>query len=49
MLMAAMRLNIPIGRILSDIDEKIALNRQINDNLPMLDRSLIEVEARRAA
>jgi len=29
-----------IGRIMSDIDAKIALNRQINDNLPMLDRSL---------
>ena len=25
-----------IGRILSDIDEKITLNRQINDNLPTL-------------
>ena len=28
-----------IGRIMSDIDAKIALNRQINDNLPMLDHS----------
>ena len=38
-----------IGRILSDIDEKIALNRQINDNLPMLDRSLTMARVRRAA
>ena len=29
-----------IGRILTDIDNKIAINRQINDNLPWLDRSL---------
>ena len=28
-----------IGQFLYDIDSKIALNRQINDNLPMLDRS----------
>ena len=38
-----------IGRILSDIDEKIALNRQINDNLLMLDCSLTMARARRAA
>ncbi len=29
-----------IGRILADIDSKIAVNRQINDNLPTLDHSL---------
>ena len=38
-----------IGRIMSDIDAKIALNRQINDNLPTLDRSLGGVKVRRAA
>ena len=38
-----------IGRILTDIDEKITLNRQINDNLPMLDRSSTMARARRAA
>ena len=38
-----------IGRILSDIDDKIALNRQINDNLTLLDRSLREAEVRHAA
>ncbi len=38
-----------IGRILTDIDKKIALNRQINDNLPMLDRSLEEVTTRLVA
>ena len=38
-----------IGRILSDIDEKITLNRQINDNLPMLDRSLRVARVRRVA
>ena len=37
-----------IGHILSDIDEKIALNRQINDNLPTLDRSSIMVKVRPA-
>ena len=35
-----------IGNIFSDIDRKICLNRQINDNLSMLDRSLREVEVR---
>ena len=34
---------------LASIDEKIKVNRQINDNLAWLDRSLGEVEARRAA
>ena len=38
-----------IGHIFSDIDRKICLNRQINDNLPMLDRSLREAEVRLAA
>ena len=38
-----------IGRIMSDIDAKIALNRQINDNLPTLDRSLKEVGVHLAA
>ena len=38
-----------IGRILTDIDEKIKFNRQINDNLPWLDRSLTMARARRAA
>lgn len=38
-----------IGRVLADIDRKIELNKQINDNLPTLDRSLREAEARRAA
>ena len=34
---------------LASIDEKIKVNRQINDNLPMLDRSLRGVEVRLAA
>lgn len=38
-----------IGSIFSDIDRKICLNRQINDNLPMLDRSLREARVRLAA
>lgn len=38
-----------IGAILSNIDRKIELNKAINDNLPMLDRSLIEVLTRHAA
>ena len=38
-----------IGRILASLDEKIEINRQINDNLPWLDRSLREVKVRRAA
>ena len=38
-----------IGRILTDIDNKIAINRQINDNLPTLDRSLKAAATRRAA
>ena len=38
-----------IGKILSDIDRKIELNRQINDNLPSLDHSSIMAGVRRAA
>lgn len=38
-----------IGNIFSDIDRKICLNRAINDNLPMLDRSSRGVEVRLAA
>ena len=38
-----------IGRILTDIDNKIAINRRINDNLPKLDRSLKGGEVRHAA
>lgn len=38
-----------IGTIFSSIDRKIALNRQINDNLPILDRSIIKAEVRLAA
>ena len=35
--------------VLSTIDRKIELNKQINDNLPWLDRSLTMARARRAA
>ena len=38
-----------IGRILTDIDSKIAINRQINDNLPKLGRSLEVVTVRLSA
>ena len=38
-----------IGRILTDIDNKIAINRRINDNLSWLDRSLREAKVRLAA
>ena len=38
-----------IGNIFSDIDRKICLNRAINDNLPMLDRSLRGAKVRLAA
>ena len=38
-----------IGRILTDIDNKIAINRQINDNLPWLDRSSAMAKARLVA
>ena len=38
-----------IGKVLADIDRKIELNKQINDNLPLLDRSSKEAEVRLAA
>lgn len=38
-----------IGSLLAYIDDKIALNRAINHNLPILDRSLRGVRVRRAA
>ena len=38
-----------IATILNKLDCKIELNRQINDNLPMLDRSLGGAKVRRAA
>lgn len=38
-----------IGRFLYDIDRKIALNRSISDNLPMLGRSSATVKARYVA
>ena len=38
-----------IGRILTDIDEKIIVNRRINDNLPWLGHSLRGAGVRRAA
>ena len=38
-----------IGKVLADIDRKIELNKQINDNLPWLDRSSRGVEVRLAA
>lgn len=38
-----------IGNIFSDIDRKICLNRQINDNLLTLDRSLVRAKVRHAA
>ena len=38
-----------IGNLLSNIDRKIELNRSINDNLAMPDRSSREAEARHAA
>lgn len=38
-----------IGKTLSNIDRKIELNKRINDNLPLLDRSLKGAEARLVA
>lgn len=38
-----------IGKVLANIDRKIELNKQINDNLPTLDRSLTMARARHAA
>lgn len=40
---------IRIGRTLAALDRKIELNRQINDNLPRLDRSLRVAKVRHAA
>ena len=37
-----------IGNMIVDIMSKINVNRQINDNLPKLDRLLREVEVRHA-
>ena len=38
-----------IASIIASIDRKIELNRQINDNLPILDRSSKEEEVHRVA
>ena len=38
-----------VGQFLSVLDDKIQLNKRINDNLPMLDRSSITAEVRHAA
>ena len=38
-----------IASVLKNLDRKIELNRQINDNLPLLDHSLRGAEIRRAA
>ena len=38
-----------IGRLLASLDEKIQLNKRINDNLPWLDRSLRGARVHRAA
>lgn len=38
-----------IGKIVVDIEKKLQLSRALNDNLPMSDRSLGEVEVHRAA
>jgi type I restriction enzyme S subunit len=38
-----------IGNLLSSLDQKIALNRKINDNLPTLDHSSVVVTTRLAA
>ena len=38
-----------VASVLQKLDAKIAINRQINDNLPLLDRSLIMAEARLVA
>lgn len=40
---------IAIGRLLASLDEKMLLNKQINDNLPLLDRSLRVATTRLAA
>ena len=38
-----------VASVLQNLDHKIALNRQINDNLSWLDRSLTMAITRRAA
>ena len=38
-----------VASVLQNLDHKIALNRQINDNLPMLDHSLRGARVRLAA
>lgn len=38
-----------VGQFLSVLDDKIQLNKRINDNLPWLDRSSKEVEVHRVA
>lgn len=38
-----------IAHILQSLDKKIAINRAINDNLPILDHSSIKVEVRHVA
>ena len=38
-----------IAKCLSDLDRKIELNKQINDNLPWLDHSLRGARVRRVA
>lgn len=38
-----------VGQLLSVVDDKIQLNKRINDNLPWLDRSLREARVRLAA
>ena len=38
-----------IGKFIVDIESKIAVNCQINDNLPILDHSLIVAATRLAA
>ena len=48
-LLPSLRVQKAIGNLLSNIDRKIELNRQINDNLAMLGRSSTRVEARHAA
>ncbi len=48
-LLPSMEVQHTIGKLLADLDRKIELNRQINDNLPTLDRSLRGVEVRHVA
>lgn len=48
-LLPTLQIQHAIGKLLSDIDRKIALNRAINRNLPLLDRSSRAAGVRRAA